>query len=368
MADSFAGRMGYFAKRDFAYYATHVCLSATFLMLPYIFTSNGTFLRIPDLLNNGHDRVYLAVYICLLLFFYVNYYYLIPRLFFARKRILYFTILLLVLFFFLFMSFWFDRPDVHLLPESFPVNDMPPPPKSFFSPSRGWSGFSPPMMRPNQNAHTILIYLIGALASLFLSINRRLQASERERMEADLQLLRAQINPHFLFNTLNSIYALAIRKDERTADSVVQLSELMRYIMNNANDDYIGLDAEIRYINNYISLQRSRLGKTVDIDYKISGSAPGAKITPLILISFIENAFKHGVNPDEDCDIRISLDLEPGKLSLYVENKKVKSVGTENGLGLKNTIDRLNLMYAGRYDLAVSDTTEKYIVQLDMQL
>ena len=145
-------------------------------------------------------------------------------------------------------------------------------------------------------------------------------------MKSELSFLKAQINPHFLFNTLNSIYALAIKKDDKTADAVVQLSELMRYIMTNANDDVIALDKEINYINNFVQLQKTRLGNTVNVDYAVEGNAFGKCITPLILISFIENAFKHGVNPNQNSEIVIRITIVEDYLTLFVSNNKVQSI------------------------------------------
>lgn len=377
--------MKYFAKRNFAFYATHICLCVAFLLLPYIFTASGSFMRIPNLYGNGHDRVYFAVYFSLLLFFYLNYCYLIPRLYYSNQKTIYFAILTVFLGFFVFMAFLFDRPEVAIL-KDLPGNEViigqpkgppmgmrngPKPPigERMRRPNFGnppGPDFMP--MKPNENAHTILIFLTGVLASLFLSSARRLQASERDRMEAELSLLKAQINPHFLFNTLNSIYALAIRKDDRTADSVVQLSELMRYIMSNANSNMIGLEKEIHYIENYIALQKSRLGDTVKIEYVSQGAPYGKQITPLILISFIENAFKHGVNPDENSEIHISIDIVGSHLTLFVANKKVHSVHNEGGIGMANTTERLQMLYSGRHTLDIRQDDENYSVTLTLDL
>ncbi|HRB71367.1 MAG TPA: histidine kinase [Flavobacterium sp.] len=156
-------------------------------------------------------------------FFYVNYYYFIPKLYFLNKKTVYFGLLFVFLIVLLLTSHFFDKPDMDL----FNIEKMarpkpihPPGPKPGFGPG--------PMNKPNEHLNTILVYLIGNLTSLFLVINRRLQHVERDKMQAEISLLKAQINPHFLFNTLNSIYALAIRKDNRTADAIVQLSERMR--------------------------------------------------------------------------------------------------------------------------------------------
>ncbi|MEN2414584.1 sensor histidine kinase [Flavobacterium mesophilum] len=221
---------------------------------------------------------------------------------------------------------------------------------------------------PTQYGHTALVYLIGVVSSLLFAISGRLQSVEKEKVKSELAFLKAQINPHFLFNTLNSIYALALKKDDKTPDAVVQLSELMRYIMTNSNDEVIDLTKEINYINNFISLQKTRLGNTVLVDYKVTGSTFGKQITPLILISFIENAFKYGVNPDQTSEICIRIDIIEEQLTLFVSNKKTFSVQSESGIGLQNTIERLKLVYPNKHQLKIEDTPEKYVVNLSIKV
>lgn len=267
---------------------------------------------------------------------------------------LYFGIILISLGFFLWISNLLDRP----FDDLFTTHHLPPP--DFPD--------GPGMEKPTQYEHTILVFIIGIISSLFFSINKRLQNTEKEKINAELSLLKAQINPHFLFNTLNSIYSLAIRKDDKTADSIVQLAELMRYIMNNANDNQIDLGKEINYINNYISLQKSRLGDTVKIDYLVKGNTIGKQITPLILISFIENAFKHGVNPEENSEINILIDIVDNNLKLSVYNKKVFSVQTESGIGMRNTVERLELLYPERHQIEITEDNDSYSINLTIAL
>lgn len=221
---------------------------------------------------------------------------------------------------------------------------------------------------PTQYGHTALVYLIGVISNLLFAITGRLQSVEKEKVKSELAFLKAQINPHFLFNTLNSIYALALKKDDKTPDAVVQLSELMRYIMTNSNDEVIDLTKEINYINNFISLQKTRLGNTVIVDYKVVGNTFGKQITPLILISFIENAFKYGVNPDQTSEICINIDIKEEQLTLFVSNKKTFSVQSESGIGLQNTIERLKLVYPQKHQLKIEDTPETYVVNLAIKL
>lgn len=351
-------------KKKISFYAYHICLCLSFLVLPYLLSSQTSIIRIPDILHNGHDRTYFSVYVGLLLFFYINYYYFIPKLYFSNKKTVYFVLLFVFLIFLLLTSHFFDKPDIDLFNMEKMARPKPMPPH------RPRPDFLPGPMtdKPNQHFNTILVYLTGTLTSLFLAINRRLQHVERDKMQAEISLLKAQINPHFLFNTLNSIYALAIRKDNRTADAIVQLSELMRYIIRDAHDDTIALEKELNYINNYIELQRSRLGNTVKIEYKAEGTFFEKKIAPLILISFIENAFKHGVNPDENSEIRIAIVIDKQQLQLDVFNKKVTSVQTEKGMGLQNTMERLERLYPNKHRLEISETNESYTTALMLEL
>jgi hypothetical protein len=332
------------------------------MLLPYAFTSTGSVFSLPDLTNNPHDRIYFLIYFLLLLFFYFNYYYLIPKFYFSNKTILYFGLVIVFLIFFLWISTHFDHPERNFLDfkEKMPLHNkkLPPLPPDF-------DKFRGP---PTQYSHTVLVYLIGVVSSLLFAINNRLRKVEKEKMQSELSFLKAQINPHFLFNTLNSIYALAIKKSDQTANAVVQLSELMRYIITNANDDVITLDKEINYINNFIELQKTRLGNTVIINYDVKGNQYGKCITPLILISFIENAFKHGVNPNQDSEIKIKISILEEELHLFVSNNKVKSNPSESGIGLQNTIERLTHLYPDTHELTIEDNPETYTVKLKIKV
>lgn len=351
-------------KKKLTVYTLHFCLCFAFISLPYVFSSTGGLLRFPNF-DNGHDRTYFAIYFALLGFFYLNYFFLIPKFYFHKQRTIYFIIIVSSLVFFLWISNLFDRPLDEIFGQAIPPDDFRNRPN--FPPSEGF-GQPDPISKPKQFGHTILVFLIGVVSSLFFSINKQLQQTEREKVNAELLLLKAQINPHFLFNTLNSIYSLSIRNDPKTSDSIVQLSELMRYIMNNANDHKINLDSEIKYINNYIALQKSRLEDTVDVNYLVKGNPIGKQITPLILISFIENAFKHGVNPEENSEIDIMIEIEANVLSLMVYNKKVHSVQTESGIGMKNTLERLEHIYPQNHQIDIVENDESYSVNLKMTL
>ncbi|TRX35398.1 sensor histidine kinase [Flavobacterium restrictum] len=368
-------------KKTTSFYLMHLGLCMTFLFLPYAFTSSGGIFSFPNLSSNGHDRIYFLIYFLLLLFFYFNYYYLIPKFYFAQKQLFYGFILIIFLMFFLGISSFFDGADHNFLDSGKqipPVEQGSPEVADGFNPNQNFNFRKerPPKMDsfdeshapPTQYNHTILVYLIGVISSLFLAIKNRLEKVEKDKMKSEISFLKAQINPHFLFNTLNSIYALAIKKSDKTADAVVQLSELMRYIITNANDDVIALEKEINYINNFIELQKTRLGNTVTIDYSMQGATFGKAITPLILISFIENAFKHGVNPNENSKIGIRITIVGDYLTLFVSNYKVDNLESDSGIGLQNTIERLSLLYPKNHVLTIDDNPDNYTINLTLKV
>jgi sensor histidine kinase YesM len=200
---------------------------------------------------------------------------------------------------------------------------------------------------------------------LILRISDRLKQTEEARRKAELSYLQAQINPHFLFNTLNSIYSLSIEKSDQVADAVVKLSNMMRYVLTEANKPLVSLKKEIDYINGYIDLQKYRVSNTVDIHLTINGEATHQEIAPLLLITFIENAFKYGVNPEVPSEIIIEIDIGTDDMHLLVKNKKATIKNTERtGLGIKNVKQRLEMLYPGKHTLTVHDGTSDFSVSL----
>ena len=246
-------------------------------------------------------------------------------------------------------------------------NQPPPPPRGEHSP--------PPMMldqKPiiNPKVNIIIFFFISVFVGIFIHTDKRLQRIENEKLIAELAQLKAQINPHFLFNTLNSIYALAIRNDKKTAESILKLSELMRFILRDAPKNQVALEKEIAFIDNYIALQKFRLTEHMALEYEVVGNPKSKKIAPLLLITFIENAFKHGINPDEDCDILIHITIEKKDLTLHVFNKKVPMSPNQmsSGIGLTNTEERLQLLYPSKHHLDIQEESNAYMVELKLDL
>ncbi|GLU52316.1 sensor histidine kinase [Dyadobacter frigoris] len=333
----------------------HVFLVFAFLALPYIFAPTG-FPGLAELERNSHERTNFVSYLLMLAFFYANYYYLIPRFYFNKKYISYATFILGSFLIILFFIYTLDKTPG--APRPFP--HRPPHAMRFDKPPAGFD-----------NSQTLFLFLVGLVVSFALRINDRLKRSEQEKLTTELSYLKAQINPHFLFNTLNSIYSLAIEKSDRTADAVVMLSSLMRYVIRDASESLVPLNKEIEYIKNYVSLQKFRLDDTVLIEFQVDGNYLNKQIAPLILISFIENAFKYGVNPEQKSLIKITITADRDELILHVCNNKVRinhSEESSGGIGINNTRTRLQLLYPAKHQLIIEDNAENFIIDLKLNL
>lgn len=330
-----------------------------FLSLPFIFSQEGPGRATPDFFKNNHALRELVHYVLLLAFFYVNYFYLVPRYYFNEQYPL-FGILVLACFLIIAFVPSLIIPDIGgprgpVPPDA--MNPRPgPPPKIGF-----WSKIN----------HNLFLFFALFFFSLLLRFALRWRQTERQKLSAELSYLKAQVNPHFLFNTLNSIYSLAIEKSDNTATAIVKLSGMMRYITTEASKDYVSLEKEIEYIGDYIDLQSLRFGNDTRVDFSVNGNSTGKKIAPLLLISFIENAFKYGINAEQDSMIVIKIDIAIVELTLKVFNKKVRqSIDPANttGLGITNTRERLELLYPGKHQLDIRETDLDYSVSLTLQL
>lgn len=210
-------------------------------------------------------------------------------------------------------------------------------------------------------------YILIILVGIVLQVNRRLKKVESDKISTELAYLKSQINPHFLFNTLNSIYSLAIIGSNNTANAVVKLSNMMRYVLNDASKDWVSLDEEINYISNYIELQKIRFEDAVTIEYTIEGDTDGKIVAPLLLIPFIENAFKYGVNAEQNSSIKINIDVKKTMMHVNIWNKKVEyteSTYDSHGIGIENTKSRLSLLYPNNHILSIQDSHDTYNVSL----
>lgn len=221
-----------------------------------------------------------------------------------------------------------------------------------------------------------LIYTTGTgMAAFFLRRNMiiRRENDEKESLQKEMELtyLKAQVNPHFLFNSLNSIYSLSRQQSLETPDLVMQLSELMRYQLESSKKDTVLLKEELEFIENYLLLEEKRLSKRCSIEFLIEGDLLGLRISPMLLIPFIENAVKHGAqSTNEQSTIDISVAIKENILFLYIENSKPPIVSElkREGTGLKNVKRRLNLLYPTTHTLEINDKEKAYHVNLSIDL
>lgn len=204
--------------------------------------------------------------------------------------------------------------------------------------------------------------------------NQEKQELETQNMQSELRFLKSQINPHFLFNTLNSLYALTLKKSDLAPDIVLKLSEMMRYMLYECNEKWVPLTKEVNYIKNYLELERIRQGGHMDISMEVRGNISDQKIAPLMFIPFIENCFKHGVgNHLSKGFVNIRLQVEGNRVDLFIENSKAEAIlrhdrSRSGGIGLVNVRRRLELLYPNHYQLGIDDTPNSYAVNLKMQL
>jgi two-component system LytT family sensor kinase len=201
-------------------------------------------------------------------------------------------------------------------------------------------------------------------------LNERVQRDlENQRLTAELSFLKSQINPHFLFNSLNSIYSLAYQKSDTTPEAILKLSEIMRYMLYECNDNKVELTKELQYLQNYIDLQKIRFGNKAFINFEVNGEVTNQHIVPLLLISFIENAFKHGVANDPIAPIVLKINLTDDHLYFFIQNKKHShNRDASGGIGLINVRRRLDLLYPNKYNLEIRDEADTYTVQLSLVL
>lgn len=196
--------------------------------------------------------------------------------------------------------------------------------------------------------------------------NERIQRNlESERREMELQFLKSQLNPHFLFNSLNNIYSLAYQKSDKTADAIMKLSEIMRYMIYESNTPTVALSKEVDYLTSYIELQKIRFKDGAYIELTLNGEIDNQKIVPLMLISFVENAFKHGVVTDPAEPVKINIIANQKILHFSVVNKKnQQNKDAQGGVGLTNVERRLQLVYPDRYKLNVVNSATHYTCEL----
>ena len=275
----------------------------------------------------------------LMIVFYLNYLYLAPKLFVAGKHRYDLLInLAMISVFSIALHYWTDYAnDLYGVHQRFDdtINDVV------------------NIMREGLN---FCIFAGGstalALARKWVTAEQKLRESETARVQSELKNLRSQINPHFLLNTLNNIYALTAIDQTRAQNAIQQLSKMLRHLLYDNQEREVTLADEMQFIENYIALMKIRLSQNVEVTFHRQVALPGIKVAPLIFISLIENAFKHGVSPVEPSFVHISITATEHNITCQIENSnhpKSRDDRSGHGIGLSQVQRRLDLSYPGCY-------------------
>jgi hypothetical protein len=301
--------------------------------------------------------------------FYLNYYLLIPVLLNKKKILLY----VLSLFTMLLLAYYTNVGTMTNEELARNIQDMKRPltDEQLMDMQKG-------MHRGRAIGSAFVIFLIVALGTSirvtgqWYSNEEKRKEIENQKLSTELSFLKSQINPHFFFNTLNSIYSLAYKKSDRTPEAIVKLSMLMRYIIYESDKDRVPLEKELEYIQNYVELQKLRLRENVTVVFEPEGNYRDHQIAPLLILPFVENAFKHGIDYTKDCNIQIRVMVTGDQLSMQVENPVVEKQASEleeaGGIGMKNIKKRLSLIYPGRHDLQIRENEHTFTVELKLNL
>ncbi|OOG74652.1 histidine kinase [Flavobacterium sp. A45] len=308
-----------------------------------------------------------------ILLFYLNYIYFVPHLLLQKKYGYYFAVLLVLIVIFMYCRFQFFMPEFR---EMKPPNGMNYPKISLTDKNieqRIHKREQPLFFKFVPSFFYILIVAISTIIKIlseFYNDQQNKLIAESQRASTELNYLRKQTNPHFLFNSLNSIYSLAHKKSDLVPDAIVTLSEMMRYMLYETDNKTVLLEKEIDYIKNYIELQKLRLNNIENIYINVHGDTKNKLIEPMLLISFIENAFKYGTDYKGTAYVKIKITIEGNILDFRVENKieNNKKDPVNSGIGLSNIKNRLNLLYANAHELNLTATDTMYTVHLILQL
>ena len=345
----------------------HTASWACFFSLPYLVF----FPRMLDSQFSMSDHM-IASIICnnifLVAFYYLNTQILIPQLLMKEKIGYYFFSVTIYLIAFLFipkyMAGLIASPEVRSIQKQV-TNGIT---------SRTRSRGKRPLIEPFNMAIFFLVFTVGtciAVIQRWLQTEAHRKETESEKLSTELSFLKSQINPHFLFNTLNNIYSLAVVKSEKTAPAVMKLSSIMRYILTETSHDLVPLQNEVDFIKNYIELQEVRLTEKTHVQFSVEGAINQKNIAPLIFIPFVENAFKYGISTKSTSTITIHLVVVKDKIIFTTSNYIVPSENNmlENtGIGINNVKRRLELLYHGKHSLVHSIKDNFYHVHLEISL
>lgn len=324
----------------------HVLAWASLLSIPLLFLRyrgehfNNDYLRIPEFIS----------YLFFIGFFYLNANYLIPT-FLSRKKIVTYIFLVVVILLFIATINAFITHSYYHFHRSF-------------------------TRAITFRMFTGIFILAISTAYRFINDNIKLERAQKEKenenLKTELTFLRSQVSPHFMFNVLNNMVALARKKSDRLEPMIIELSNLMRYMLYEADEEKVNIEKEIEYLKSYIDLQMLRFGDDVKINFNVQKSSADNLIEPMLLIPLVENAFKHGVGLIEHPEIDVQLTTNEKGIFMRVINKinkHTKEIKDKNsGIGLNNLKRRLNLLYPDKHELVISENNNQFIASLNLKL
>ena len=380
----------------------HITGWLLFLILPVLFLNSGNKENSAwVLLTSSYYWLFCLTYLFL---FYFNLRVLIPY-FFLRKKYTVYALSVIALFYLVYFLQPFDKllghnpriqaavaaagpPPPDGLNTKLPIDTAPAGPSGsvYYGelphhelrmqvPESKPSGL-PPLWQHSSAIDVVSLVLFVIITALSLSVRtveqwqtteQKVITAESEKVHAELSFLKAQINPHFLFNTLNNIYTLSVMNSQHTPESIMKLSNIMRYVTDDVTQDFVPLQSDIDCLKDYIDLQRLRLGKKTEVNFKVEGEITHQRIAPLILMSFVENTFKYGVSKQDTSKICVEIKITGTEIRFCCQNRIFNnrtSVTERTGIGIANTRQRLQHLYPGRHQLQITSEDGVFIVKL----
>jgi two-component system, LytTR family, sensor kinase len=346
-----------FSKRPFIRYLRHIMFWTARLSYWLFLMNSSRRMYRPSFLDNWMNilRIALRLTIIEILITYTIVYWLYP-VFLKRKKYFSFTVLTIIFLSIIFYVMYLDSRIMHpvYLPHPFFI---------FWFRLLNFTG------------STLTATIVFIAIRIYINHYEKLEDQEtliQEKAVVEFQLLKAQVHPHFLFNTLNNIYSFALNRSPKAGELLSQLSGLMRYMIDECETDQIPLDRELKMLTDYISLEKVRYGDRLNIQVEIKGDYSNRKIAPLLMIPFVENCFKHGTSQMlEQPWVKLQIFTKEDILDFQLSNSRPGSgskTNGKNGIGLKNIQKRLELLYPAKYKLDIHSTSDTFSVHMIVPL
>ena len=348
-------------------FVSHLAGWALFVYITIPMIDRKEEMPVPDMF----PWLFAGSYLFLAAYFYFNFHVLVLR-FLSKKRILLFLgITVFAYFVYCFVIPWLFRhffmPEPPFKPEMMPKH---PPGGS----RTGMSEVIRHLGFYSRSSQFLIIFIVGTgfkAVSQWYAERQRSQELEKSMIRAELSFLKSQIHPHFLFNSLNSIYYLALSKDDKASEAIMSLSDLLRFVTTESTSNRIPLEKEVKMLEEYIQLQNLRVSEKFEFQIRIKGDLHSCSIMPLTFIPFAENAFKYGISAHTECFIHIDMEVENGSLQFTCDNSIISGTNERKdseGIGLENIRKRLELTYPEHHSLTIGMDSRVFHVKLQIDL